>query len=197
MNTTNYRIYHNELFKELIVRKINYNCNSYDAIWTGSCKGVGVISYNPNNQMISFNKLHGTNPYWWQVLSAAMSMVPPQEYIRDKQRDRPFKINIKEGQSGALHIFMDTYYKNTTMNIYIKDGRSTTMDISASEKIKDGMTISFGDLVEIGRVLSNYYEVGFSRNPRWWKRGSKDLWRFERLRPFEVVDDVDYDPDNK
>jgi hypothetical protein len=39
--------------------------------------------------------------------------------------------------------------------------------------------------------------MGWSRNPRWWKRGCQQFWRFERLRPFEVVNEVDYDPDNK
>ena len=151
--------------------------------------------YDPNTQMITFNKLKGTNPYWWQLLAAAICVVPPEDYTREKNRPAPFNVNIREGMSGCLHIYLNTYYKNS-IGKYILDGKPITMDISAGEKVCDGISLRFGDLIEMGRKLCQYFDMPCPRNPRWWKKGCQNIWRFEKLRPFEVVDGVDYDPDD-
>ena len=192
---TNYILYNADANKDIIIRKISYNCCPYDAVWTGSKKGVGVIVYDPNTGDVSFNKLSGCNPYWWQILGAAICAIPPQEYTRRENRYKPFKISIKEGSSGALHLYMDTYYK-TSMGMYIKDGKAVTLDVSMGEKLPDGLRIKFGDLIEFGRSLCDYFNMSFTRNPRWWKTGAQGLWKFEKLRDFELVDKVDYDPDD-
>lgn len=191
----NYIIYHSDSVKEIITRKISYNCDGYDAVWTGATAGEGVIVYDPNTQIISFNKLKGTNPYWWQLLAAAICVVPPEDYTRARNRPAPFNVNIREGMSGCIHAYLNTYYKNA-IGKYVLDGKPITMDISAGEKVRDGISIRFGDLIEIGRKLSEYFDMPCPRNPRWWKKGCQGIWRFEKLRDFEVVDRVDYDPDD-
>jgi hypothetical protein len=194
---TNYVIYNADINSKKIIRKISYNCSAADAVWTGSKKGVGVISYDPYTTKVTFNKLWGTNPYWWQLLAAAISIVPPEDYTRERNRIYPFKVSIKEGYSGCLHVHLDEYYRSESLGKYVLDGKGECLDISVGEKIHDGLCIGFGDLVEMGRKLCQYFDMGWSRNPRWWKHGSKDFWRFERLRNFEVTDEVDFDPNLK
>lgn len=192
----NYNIYENNNNSEnIIISKISYNCAACDAVWTGARKGTGIISYNPATGFITFNKLWGTNPYWWQLLAATICTVPAEDYIRTRDRWRPFKVSTKEGYSGCIYVFLDEYYKSKPLQKYIKDGKGKTLNISVGEKIQDGLGIEFGDLVEMGRALCEWFDIPFTRNPRWWKRGSKDLWRFERLRDFEVTDEVTFDPD--
>lgn len=194
---TNYILYNADANKDIIVRKISYSCNPMDAVWTASKHGVGVIIYDPNSSMISFNKMSGCNPYWWQLLAATICIVPPEDYTRANNRYAPFKVRVKEGCSGALHLYLDSYYKSSASGLYIKDGKAITLDVSAGEKVADGTHLRYGDLIEFGRTLCEWFEMpSFTRNPRWWKRGCQEFWRFERLRPWDVVDEVDYDPDD-
>ena len=191
----NYNNNYNEN-NNIVINKISYNCAACDAVWTGARKGAGIVSYNPDTNTVTFNKLWGTNPYWWQFAAAAICTVPPEDYILKRDRRRPFKTTIKEGYSGALHVHLDEYYFCKPLQKYIKDG-GFTMDVSMGEKIADGISVKFSDLIEITYRLCEWFDMPFSRNPRWWKRGSKDLWRFERLRDFEVTDEVDFDPNLK
>jgi hypothetical protein len=181
---------------DIIVRKISYSCAACDAVWTASSKGAGIITYDPTTGVVRFNKLWGTNPYWWQFAAAAICTVPAEDYIRSRDRWKPFKVSIKEGYSGCLYVFLDTYYKCHPIGKYIKDGKGISIRVSAGEKIPDGLNLQFGDLIEMGKALCQHFDMGWSRNPRWWKSGSQAFWRFERLRDFEVVDEVDYDPDD-
>ena len=194
-----YNIYenNNDINNNTTIKKFSYNCAACDAVWTGSTKGAGIVTYNPANGEVGFNKLYGCNPYWWQFAAAAICTVPAEDYILKRDRWKPFKVSIKEGSSGALHVHLDEYYFCRGLQKYIKDGKGFTLDVSMGEKIPDGLSIQFGDLIEITYRLCEWFDMPFTRNPRWWKRGSKDLWRFERLRDFEVVDEVDYDPNLK
>ena len=198
MSTIEIFDYDKKIFDAIIIRKISYNCSSSDAVWTGSGRGSGIISYNPATGDIGFNKLNGCNPYWWQVVAASICIVPPEDYIRSINRCKPFKVSIKEGYSGCLHVHLDEYLRSS-IGKYIKDsnGKSECLDISVGEKVCDGLSIEFGDLIEMGRALCAYFDMGWSRNPRWWKSGAQAFWRFEKVRDFEVVDEVDFDPDLK
>lgn len=192
---TNY-IINNYMTDKKIIRKFSYTCDPNDAIWTHVRYGCGVIIYDLSTATISFNKLWGCNPYWWQFMAAAICSIPPEEYTRVDNRVHPFKVSIKEGSSGALHLYMDTYCK-TSSGLYVKEpGESPIFDVSMCGKIADGVQLRFGDLVEFSRALCSHNDMPFSRNPRWWKKGAQAFWRFEKLRPCEVVDEVDYDPDD-
>ena len=193
----NYNNNYNEN-NNIVINKISYNCAACDAVWTGARKGAGIITYNPTTGMVRFNKLWGCNPYWWQFLAAAICTVPAEDYIRTRDRWRPFRVSTKEGRySGCIYVFLDEYYKSEPLQKYIKDGKGKTLNVSTGEKIQDGLGIEFGDLVEMGRALCHHFDMGFSRNPRWWKSRAQAFWRFERLRDFEVLDEVTFDPDLK
>lgn len=187
----------NYMTDKKIVRKFSYTCNPNDAIWTHVRYGCGVVIYEYSTATVSFHKLWGCNPYWWQFIAAAICSIPPEEYTRDNNRAYPFKVSIKEGSSGALHLYMDTYCK-TSSGLYVKEpGETPALDVSMCEKISDGIQMRFGDLVEFGRALCEWFDISFSRNPRFWKKGCQEFWRFEKVKPFDVVDQVDFDPDLK
>ena len=164
-----------------IIRKISWRCNPNDAVWTGSTHGTGIITYNPDTGKVTFRKVRGCNPYWYQVAIATLKMVPATEYIRENRR-YPFNVTKTEGMSGAMHLHLNVYKKLDSE--YYMCSQSVHWDISANGKTED-FDIWFGDLIEFLRFMyEKIVDRPFSRNPNDYLQGN---WRFEKLRGYELA----------
>ena len=175
-----------------IIRKISWTCNPNDAVWTGSTHGVGIITYNYDTGVVTFRKIRGCNPYWYQVAIATLKMVPAQEYIREN-RVYPFKVTKTIGMSDALHLHLNIYKKVDCEHYVCFTSRH--WDISANEKTND-FDMWFGDLIEFLRFMyEEKCDAPFSRNPNDYRQGN---WRFEKLKEWELAtEDEVYIPPKK
>lgn len=172
-----------------IYAKINYNCNPAHAIWTGSSKGQGLITINLETKSISWTKLWGCDPYWWQVADAIMAITPASLYDRNN-RIHPFNVRIREGYTGCEYIHLNLY-KKISDGTYVHFKCGAKFNISMSDKIDD-FTMYYGDFVEITRALYEKRGWEFSRNPRAFKQNT---WRFLPLHKYDIVtEDLVYDP---
>lgn len=172
-----------------IYAKLNYVCHPADAIYTGASKGMGIVTIDKYTKKVSWTKVRGCNPYWWQVIDAIMKITPPEWYLRN-ERVHPFNVRIREGYTGHEYIHLNLFRRLTTGK-YVNIKCAAKMEIGCTNKIEN-FEIYYGDLVEIVGALYEKRGWEFSRNPRAFKPCK---WSISKIEPYDIVDAEEvYDP---
>ena len=175
--------------ENIIYAKITYKCQPEDA-YTGASKGSGIITIDKYTKKVSWTKVRGCNPYWWQIFDAIMKITPPEWYLVTN-RIYPYNVIIREGYSGCEYIHLNLYRKlDSQKYVFIKC--AAKMEISSTNKIED-FNMYYGDLVEIAGTLYEKRGWEFSRNPRTFKPYK---WQISKILIHELVDsDKVFDPE--